>query len=180
MQISGPSIRSSSCCSQLEHVNRSPLPVPGSVMILHRSRRFTTPGTSDDWSCFGMSDNTSVCVCVCVDPVVWCCGCTMGLTMRCSLQWVPVWCTIMTCQKYRPLKTRTIHRGHLTKWILTGAKTRPRRPLHSIIYSTGLLSNLTRNKKKHTKIERGSVGENDSHSRWCCHLFTSIYCNRVY
>lgn len=88
-----------------------------------------------------------------MDTAVWGCGCMLGLTVWRSLQWVPLCCTIMTCQKRRPLKTGIIHRSYLTKWILTGATACPLRPLNSIIYSTGLLSNLTRKKRSATKIE---------------------------
>lgn len=112
------------------------------------------------WSMQGVSlPLAQLCVCVCICMCVWVCvhvwGCSsvVELSVWSSLHWLPVWALIMTCQEWRPLKMSIIHRGYLTKWILTGVKVGPRRPPSSIIYSTGLLSNLTRHKKRQRKME---------------------------
>lgn len=50
----------------------------------------------------------------------------------------------------------------------------PLRPLNSIIYSTGLLSKLTR-KKRLTKIAHAQLEEEDFCCRWCCRLVHDNY-----
>lgn len=84
--------------------------------VLHRNA-----STSARRTLLGVFDSE----CVCTDTAVRGCGRMAGRSTRRSLQWVPVWCTIMTCQNCRPLKTGIIHRGYLTKCILTGAEATP-------------------------------------------------------
>lgn len=110
-----PSLSASTCeCES----STWPCVCKAAVMIMEsrgeRSIRSTTELQAHQTNRHGLAF-LIVCVCVYVDTAVQSCGCVVGLATWCSLQWVPVWRTIMTCQKCRPLKTGIIHRGYLTK-----------------------------------------------------------------
>ncbi len=126
MQALSRSIKHSAHCSQHEHVSESspwPWLCKAAVMIMEspggRSIRSTAELPAHQTSGHGLA---CLIVCVYIDTAVRRWGCMVGLATWCSLQLVPVWGIIMTCQKCRPLKTGIIHRGYLTKLILTGTK----------------------------------------------------------